>query len=96
MRGTVSLAEARVKSATAAPEEERRGQGFRDPESMEREAARIREQEAELEAALEAAQRAQDDAVEHRAGLERELAAEERRLKDAARAIATGARASPG
>ncbi|MGW0545731.1 chromosome segregation protein SMC [Streptomyces altiplanensis] len=88
VRGTVSLAEARVKSATAAPEEERRGRGFRDPESMEREAARIREQEAELEAALEAAQRALDDTVEHRAGLERELAAEERRLKDAARAIA--------
>ncbi|WP_344499870.1 AAA family ATPase [Streptomyces enissocaesilis] len=88
VRGTVSLAEARVKSATAAPEEGRRGQGFRDPESMEREAARIREQEAELAAALEAAQGALDDTVEHRAGLERELAAEERRLKDAARAIA--------
>ncbi len=88
VRGTVSLAEARVKSATAAPEEERRGRGFRDPESMEREAARIREQEAELEAALEAAQRALDETVEHRAGLEQELAAEERRLKDAARAIA--------
>ncbi|MBT2491058.1 chromosome segregation protein SMC [Streptomyces sp. ISL-96] len=86
VRGTVSLADARVKSATtAAPEEERRG---RDPEDMEREAAKIREQEAELEAALEAAQRALEDTVEHRAGLERELAAEERRLKDAARAIA--------
>ncbi|MET9517080.1 AAA family ATPase [Streptomyces sp. NPDC002994] len=89
VRGTVSLADARVKSATtAAPEEERRGREFRDPESMEREAAKIREQEAELEAALEAAQRALEDTVEHRAGLERELAAEERRLKDAARAIA--------
>ena len=67
------------------PPEERRG---RDPEDMEREAARIREQEAELEAALEAAERALDDTVAHRAELERELAAEERRLKDAARAIA--------
>ena len=55
---------------------------------MEREAARIREQEAELEAALEAAERALDDTVAHRAELERELAEEERRLKDAARAIA--------
>ncbi|TQK96274.1 condensin subunit Smc [Streptomyces puniciscabiei] len=85
VRGTISLADARVKSATSAPPEERRG---RDPEDMEREAARIREQEAELEAALEAAQRALDDTVAHRAELERELAAEERRLKDVARAIA--------
>ncbi|MGC0329275.1 chromosome segregation protein [Streptomyces sp. SAI-170] len=85
VRGTISLADARVKSATSAPPEERRG---RDPEDMEREAARIREQEAELEAALEAAQHALDDTVAHRAELERELAVEERRLKDAARAIA--------
>ncbi|MEV6261774.1 AAA family ATPase [Streptomyces sp. NPDC051784] len=85
VRGTVSLADARVKSATSAPEEERRG---RDPEDMEREAARIREQEAELEAALEAAEHALEDTTAHRTELERELAAEERRLRDAARAIA--------
>ena len=71
VRGTISLADARVKSATAAPAEERRG---RDPEDMEREAARIREQEAELEAALEAAEHALEDTVAHRAELERELA----------------------
>ncbi|MFC5201525.1 AAA family ATPase [Streptomyces kaempferi] len=85
VRGTISLADARVKSATSAPPEERRG---RDPEDMEREAARIREQEAELEAALEAAEHALEDTVAHRAELERELAVEERRLKDVARAIA--------
>ncbi|WP_086791538.1 chromosome segregation protein SMC [Streptomyces thermovulgaris] len=85
VRGTISLADARVKSATSAPPEERRG---RDPEDLEREAARIREQEAELEAALEAARRALEDTVAHRAELERQLAVEERRLKDAARAIA--------
>ncbi|MDN3025130.1 chromosome segregation protein SMC [Streptomyces sp. S.PB5] len=85
VRGTVSLADARVKSATSAPPEERRG---RDPEDMEREAARIREQEAELEAALEAAERALEDTVAHRAELERSLTDEERRLKDVARAIA--------
>ncbi|MFD5427480.1 AAA family ATPase [Streptomyces sp. NPDC127084] len=85
VRGTVSLADARVKSATSVPAEERRG---RDPEDMEREAVRIREQEAELEAALEAAERALEDTVAHRAELERELAVEERRLKDVARAIA--------
>lgn len=85
VRGTISLADARVKSATATPEDERRG---RDPEDMEREAARIREQEAELEAALEAAEHALEDTVAHRSDLERDLAAEERRLKDVARAIA--------
>ncbi|MFE3486388.1 chromosome segregation SMC family protein, partial [Streptomyces griseus] len=85
VRGTVSLADARVRSASEAPAEERRG---RDPEDLEREAARIREQEAELTAALEAAEHALEDTVAHRADLERELAAEERRLKDAARAIA--------
>ncbi|MET7641692.1 chromosome segregation protein SMC [Streptomyces sp. NPDC005438] len=85
IRGTISLADARVHSARSAPETERRG---RDPEELEREAQRIREQEAELEAALEAAQRALDDTVEHRAELERQLAQEERRLKDEARALA--------
>ncbi|MGY5010291.1 chromosome segregation protein SMC [Streptomyces sp. 900105755] len=85
VRGTISLADARVKSATSTPPEERRG---RDPEDMEREAHRIREQEAELEASLEAAQHALDDTVAHRAELERALALEERRLKDVARSIA--------
>ncbi|MFF4141935.1 AAA family ATPase [Streptomyces sp. NPDC001698] len=85
VRGTISLADARVHSATSAPPEERRG---RDPEELEHEAQRVREQEAELEATLEAAQRALDDTIGHRAELERELAVEERRLKDAARAIA--------
>ncbi|HWM39075.1 MAG TPA: chromosome segregation protein SMC [Streptomyces sp.] len=85
VRGTIGLADQRVQHAKAAPEEERRG---RDPEDMEREASRIREQEAELEAALEAAERALDDTVAHRAELERQLHDEERRLKDVARAIA--------
>ncbi|MEV5240265.1 chromosome segregation protein SMC [Streptomyces cinnamoneus] len=85
VRGTIGLADARVTSATTAPAEDRRG---RDPEDLEREAARIREQEAELEAALEAAGRALEDTAEHRADLERRLAEEERRLRDAARAVA--------
>ncbi|GAA2322904.1 AAA family ATPase [Streptomyces kunmingensis] len=85
VRGTISLADARVKSATSAPVEERRG---RDPEDLEREAARVREQEAELAAALESAQVALDETIAHRAELERDLAVEERRLKDVARAIA--------
>ncbi|WP_327304337.1 AAA family ATPase [Streptomyces sp. NBC_01298] len=85
VRGTVSLADARVTSASAPAEEDRRG---RDPEEMEKEAARIREQEAELTAAQEAAARALEDTVAHRAELERALADEERRLRDVARAIA--------
>ncbi|GGZ47256.1 chromosome partition protein Smc [Streptomyces inusitatus] len=85
VRGTISLADARVRSATAPPAEERPG---RDPQDMEQEAARIREREAELLAALEAARGALEDTVAHRAGLERNLADEERRLRDAARAIA--------
>lgn len=85
VRGTISLADARVRSATAPPAEERPG---RDPQDMEQEAARIREREAELLAALEAARGALEDTVAHRADLERNLADEERRLRDAARAIA--------
>ncbi|MER5485314.1 AAA family ATPase [Streptomyces sp. NPDC002812] len=85
VRGTVSLADARVTSASAPAGEERTG---RDPDEMEREAARIREQEAELTASMEAAARALEDTVAHRAELERALADEERRLRDVARAIA--------
>ncbi|MFJ5609061.1 AAA family ATPase [Streptomyces sp. NPDC093221] len=85
VRGTIGLAEQRHRHATSQPAEERRG---RDPEDMEREAARIREQEAELSEALDAAQRALDDTVDHRAELERRLAEEEARLRTAARAIA--------
>ncbi|WP_338484242.1 AAA family ATPase [Streptomyces sp. SCSIO 75703] len=85
VRGTVSLADARVQSARSAPVEERRG---RDPEELEREAARVREQEAELDAAREAAERALEDTVAHRGELEAELAREERRLRDVARALA--------
>lgn len=90
VRGTASLADARVKSASAPVEEERRG---RDPEDLEKEAARIREQEAELTAALEAASYALEDTSAHRAELERALAEEERRLRDAARDRAAAAQA---
>ncbi|MGI5348560.1 chromosome segregation protein SMC [Streptomyces sp. CA-250714] len=85
VRGTIGLADQRVQHAAAPQPEERRG---RDPEEMEREAARIREQEAELEAALEAATTALDETVAHRAELERRLEQEERRLRDEARALA--------
>ncbi|MFE4972317.1 chromosome segregation protein SMC [Kitasatospora sp. NPDC056651] len=85
-RGTIGLAEARARHAAAgAHGEERRG---RDPEELEREAERVREEEAALAEALEEARYALAEAVERRGELERELTAEERRLRDAARAIA--------
>jgi chromosome segregation protein len=85
VRGTVGLAEARVRHASAPPAEERRG---RDPEELEREAERVRAEEAELAEALEEAQYALAETVERRAELERELAGEEQRLRAAARALA--------
>ncbi|WP_042432908.1 chromosome segregation SMC family protein, partial [Streptacidiphilus anmyonensis] len=85
VRGTIGLAEAKVRHARTPQGEERRG---RDPEDMEREAARIREQEAELAEALEEAQYALAETVERRAELERELQAEEQALRAAARALA--------
>ncbi|MFD0409004.1 chromosome segregation protein SMC [Kitasatospora sp. NPDC127116] len=85
-RGTIGLAEARARHAVAGDRgEERRG---RDPEDLEQEAGRVREEEAALTGALEEARYALAEAVERKDGLERELADEERRLRDAARAIA--------
>ncbi|MEU7094838.1 chromosome segregation protein SMC [Kitasatospora aureofaciens] len=85
-RGTIGLAEARARHAVAGgAAEERSG---RDPEELEREAERVREEEAALAEALEEAQYALAEAVERKSELERGLAAEERRLRDAARAIA--------
>ncbi|MFD7906859.1 chromosome segregation protein SMC [Kitasatospora sp. NPDC059747] len=85
-RGTIGLAEARARHAVAEGQgEERRG---RDPEELEREAERVREEEAALAEALEEARYALAEAVERKNELERDLAAEERRLRDAARAIA--------
>ncbi|MFD5462552.1 chromosome segregation protein SMC [Kitasatospora sp. NPDC127059] len=85
-RGTIGLAEARARHAAAgSAAEERRG---RDPEELEQEAERIREEEAALAEALEEARYALAEAIERKDELERGLAAEERRLRDAARAIA--------
>ncbi|MEU9046086.1 MULTISPECIES: chromosome segregation protein SMC [unclassified Kitasatospora] len=85
-RGTIGLAEARARHAAAGGRvDERRG---RDPEELEQEAERVREDEAALTEALEQAQYALAEAVERKGELERELTAEDRRLRDAARAIA--------
>lgn len=85
VRGTAGLARQRVRHATSQPAEERRG---RDPEEMEQEAARIRENEAELKEALEEAMVQLAETTERRGELERAVADEEKRLRDAARAIA--------
>ncbi|WP_329583582.1 chromosome segregation protein SMC [Kitasatospora sp. NBC_01250] len=85
-RGTITLAEARVRHAeTERQGEERRG---RDPEELAAEAARVRTEEAALTEALEAAADALAEAVEARAGAERALGTEEQRLRAAARAVA--------
>jgi len=85
VRGTIGLAEARLRHASAPPTEERRG---RDPEELEREAARVQAEEAELAEALEEAQYSLAETVEQRAELERQLQQEEQRLRAAARALA--------
>jgi len=85
VRGTIGLAEARLRHANAPQSEERRG---RNPEELEREAARVRAEEAELAEALEEAQYSLAETVERRAELERQLQQEEQRLRAAARALA--------
>ncbi|MFD8591487.1 chromosome segregation protein SMC [Streptomyces sp. NPDC059637] len=86
VHGTVGLARQRVRHASSVGSGER--PPGRDPEETEREAARIREQEAELAEALDAARAALEEAEELRAGLEDALADEDRRLREAARAAA--------
>jgi len=86
LRGTATLAAERHRHLVApAPED---GRSVRDPEQLAREAASVRESEAEL-----AEQRGQDierlqDAVTRRTDVEAALAAEDRALVAARRAVA--------
>ncbi|MCL2781259.1 MAG: chromosome segregation protein SMC [Actinomycetia bacterium] len=84
-RGTVSLAAERARNLSAPPEEAPPG---RDPEQLEAEAARAGEQEAELGAELSASQQVLAAALTHRQEQERALAAAERELLAATRAVA--------
>ncbi|MCX4746577.1 chromosome segregation protein SMC [Kitasatospora sp. NBC_01287] len=85
-RGTIGLAEARIRRAGSEGQgEERRG---RDPQELAAEAERVRAEEAALAEALEEARYALAEAVETRAAAERALTEEEQRLKAAARAVA--------
>ncbi|QKW12723.1 chromosome segregation protein SMC [Verrucosispora sp. NA02020] len=84
-RSIEQLALERLRHLSATPDDERPG---RDPEQLEAESERIREQEEDLRAALTDDQIRLAEAVEHRQELERQLAAAERELVAAAKAIA--------
>ncbi|MGC4890781.1 chromosome segregation protein SMC [Micromonospora sp. DT227] len=84
-RSIEQLARERLRHLSATGDDERPG---RDPEQLEAESLRVREQEEELRAALTDDQIRLAEAVEHRQELERQLAAAERELVAAAKAIA--------
>ena len=84
-RGTASLAAERARHLSAESTEVR---GGREPEEMEAEAAEVREHEAQLQAALDTSHATLTAAVGHRQDLEGQLAAAERALVEAARAVA--------
>ncbi|GAA4592052.1 chromosome segregation protein [Actinoplanes octamycinicus] len=84
-RSTEQLATERLRHLAATPDDERPG---RDPEMLEAEAERVREQEEELREALTEDQMRLAEAVEHRQDQERQLAAAEGELRAAAKAIA--------
>jgi chromosome segregation protein len=85
VRGTVSLAAERLRHLSAEPDEPRTG---RDPDQLVAEAADVRRQEQELQQALDSAHATLQDAVGRRQRLEQDLAAAERALVAAARAVA--------
>ncbi|MEU8613502.1 AAA family ATPase, partial [Actinoplanes sp. NPDC048791] len=84
-RSTEQLASERLRHLAAAPDDERTG---RDPDQLEAEAERVREQEEELREALTEDQMRLAEAVEHRQELERQLLQAEGALRAAAKAIA--------
>jgi chromosome segregation protein len=88
LRGVANVARERHSLLAADQAPARPG---RDPEEMEAEAASLREQEAVLGEALEAAKAALGKATEGRSAAEADLAAAERLLADQARAAAARA-----
>ncbi|WP_147201148.1 AAA family ATPase, partial [Pseudonocardia asaccharolytica] len=87
LRGTVRLAQERVRHLADAGSDPGRTRG-RDPEDLEREADAVAEQEEELVEAVAQARRRLSEVLEERAGHERTLAAAERAHLAAVRAIA--------
>ncbi len=84
-RGTATLAAERARHLSIASTETRTA---RDPDALEREAAEIREREAELGTSLEQARLLLQEAVGRRQDLERQLTEADRALVTAARAVA--------
>ncbi|WBB81961.1 chromosome segregation protein SMC [Micromonospora sp. WMMD882] len=84
-RSIEQLARERLRHLSATGDDERPG---RDPDQLDAEAERVREQEEELREALTDDQVRLAEAVERRQELERQLAAAERELVAAAKAIA--------
>lgn len=85
LRGTGKLAAERARHLSSDQQDARPG---RDPDAMEAEARRIREEEAELQRALDADRGRLADAVAERASLESRLAEAEKTHMAAVRAIA--------
>ena len=85
LKGTARIAADRIRTLADEAEEPRAG---RDPDELEREAAAIRENEAEIAAEVEEHQVALAEAVEHRQRAEGEESEEERRIAALIRAAA--------
>ncbi|WP_452124485.1 chromosome segregation SMC family protein [Fodinicola feengrottensis] len=84
-RGTAQLAEERVRFLAGEAEEIASG---RDPEALDREAAAVREQEAELTALQETEGERLEDALDYRKDIERRLSEAEKALVAAVRSVA--------
>jgi len=84
-RSTEQLSTERLRHLSSAPDDERPG---RDPDQLAAEAERVRAQETELRAALQADEARLAEAVARRQGLERQLSEAEQALVAAVKAIA--------
>jgi chromosome segregation protein len=84
-RSTGQLAGERLRFLSAEREDERPG---RDPDLLDREAERVREQETELRTALEEDKARLAETIEYRQQVETELAEAERELVAAVKAVA--------
>lgn len=88
LTSVASLAEERQRGLDEAARSESSGAGGRDPETLERQSAEAREQEAELGEQLDTARVQLEEAQQERSAAESAHQAEERRLAAAAKAQA--------
>ncbi len=87
LRGTASLADERIRNAAGASEGDTVDSG-RDPDDLEAQAERVRQQEAEIAEQVEQQRTALDAAVVAKRGAEEAAAQEERRIAGLQRAAA--------